>query len=87
MTTYGDNTTSRFYHLVRKDYRYTYALIDFVTGEVRTMACDRAFAPLKELYNCFESLRRNYARACFPCNLLLVNCRTGEVIAQEGGAA
>ena len=80
MTTYGDNTTNRFYHLVRKGYRYTYALIDFVTGEVRTMACDRAYLPLKDLYNRLDGLRRECEHKGEMCHLLLVDCRTGEAI-------
>lgn len=89
MTTYGDNTTNRFYHLVRKGYRYTYALIDFVTGEVRTMACDREYLPLKTLYNQLDGIRRECAHNGAPCDLLLVDCRTGEAIEQvkEGGVA
>lgn len=87
MTTYGDNTTNRFYGYVRPDYRYTYALIDQYAGDVRTSSCDKQFVPLHDLYNRFDSLRREYARDGLPCHLILVNCRTGEVIAQEGGAA
>ena len=80
MTTYGDNTTNRFYHLVRAGYRYTYALVDFVTGEVRSMACDKQFLPLKNLYGYLDGLRRECESRGAVCHLLLVNCRTGETV-------
>ena len=89
MTTYGDNTTNRFYYLVRKGYRYTFALVDFVTGEIRTQSCDRAYLPIKTLYGYLSGIRRECAHNGTPCNLLLVDCRTGETLEQvkEGGAA
>jgi len=80
MTTYGDNINNPYYHLVNPGYRYTYALIDFETGEVRTMASDRQFAPIKTLYGYFDGLRRQCKEKGDVCHLLLVNCRTGEQI-------
>lgn len=85
MTTYGDNTTNRFYHLVRKGYRYTYALVNYTTGEVYTQSCDKQFLPLHNLYNRFDGIRREFAQSGEQCHMVLVNCRTGEVLAQEGG--
>ena len=80
MTTYDDNTNNRYYRYVRPGYRYTYALIDFETGEVRTMSCDRQFAPIKALYGYLDGLRRECERKGEMCHLLLVNCRTGETV-------
>lgn len=80
MTTYGDNTTNRFHHYVRAGYRYTYALVDYITGEVRTMACDTQFAPIKALYGYLDGLRRECERKGDKCHLVLANCRTGEVV-------
>ena len=89
MTTYGDNIHNPYYHLVHPGYRYTYALVDFVTGEVRTQSCDRAYLPIKTLYGYLDGIRRECAHNNAPCDLLLVDCRTGETVAQvkEGGAA
>ena len=80
MIIYGDNTTNRFHHYVREGYRYTYALVDYITGEVRTMACDHQFAPIKALYGYLDGLRRECEGKGDKCHLVLANCRTGEVV-------
>lgn len=80
MTTYGDNVHNPYHHYVRAGYRYTYALVDFETGEVRTIASDRQFAPLKTLYGYLDGLRRECEHRGDICRLLLVNCRTGEAV-------
>lgn len=82
MTTYGDNTTNRFFQLVHAGYRYTYGLVDFITGEVRTIASDRQYIPLKTLYGHLDGQRRECERRGEPYHLLLVNCRTGESVAE-----
>lgn len=87
MTTYGDRTNNPFHHYTRAGYRYTYALVDYVTGEVRTMSCDKQFLPLKNLYGYLDGIRRECASRGEACHLVLANCRTGEVIEEikEGG--
>lgn len=82
MTTYGDNTANRFFHFVRAGYRYTYGFVDFMTGEIRTMSCDRQYAPLKTLYGYLDGRRRECERRGEPYHLLLVNCRTGEPVTE-----
>lgn len=80
MTTYGDNTNNPFYHLVRAGYRYTYALINYTTGEVRTIASDYQGVPLRELYRRYQSELRSAKAELSAIHLVLANARTGEVL-------
>ena len=80
MTTYGDNTTNRFYHLVRAGYRYTYALINYTTGEVSTMSCDHQGTALRELYGIYQRELRSAKADLSAIHLVLVNARTGEIL-------
>jgi hypothetical protein len=80
MTTYGNNVLNPYLCYVRADYRHTYALIDFETGEVRSIACDLQSAPLKTLYGYLDGLRRECEHKGAMCHLLLVNCRTGKAV-------
>lgn len=80
MTTYGDNTNNPFYHLVRAGYRYTYALINYTTGEVRTMSCDHQGTALRELYGVYQSELRSAKAELAAIHLVLANARTGEVL-------
>ena len=80
MTTYGDNTNNPFYCYVRAGYRYTYALINYTTGEVRTMSCDHQGTALRELYRIYQSELRSAKADLAAIHLVLVNARTGEVL-------
>lgn len=76
MTTY-DNRPMPIHH---PDRAYEYGLVDYVTGEVRFMACDRADIPLRHLYRAMDGLLRAARRDRQFCNLELWNNRTGETL-------
>jgi hypothetical protein len=77
MTTY----TSDYTALRRDGYAYTYALIDYITGEIRTSSCDLPTHPLRHLFQRMDGIRRECRRGGSACHLVLANCCTGEVIA------
>ena len=80
MTTYGDNINNTFHHYVRAGYRYTYALINYTTGEVRTMSCDHQGTALRELYRIYGSELRSAKADLSAIHLVLANARTGEIL-------
>lgn len=80
MTTYGDNINNPFHHYVRAGYRYTYALINYTTGEVRTMSCDHQGTALRELYRIYGSELRSAKADLSAIHLVLANARTGEIL-------
>lgn len=80
MTTYGDNTNNPFYHLVRAGYRHTYALINYTTGEVRTISSDYQGVAQRELYRRYQSELRSAKAELAAIHLVLANARTGEVL-------
>ena len=77
MTTYTPDYTA----LRRDGYAYTYALIDYITGEIRTSSCDLPTHPLRHLFQRMDGIRRECRRDGSACHLVLANCCTGEVIA------
>lgn len=66
--------------LKRDGYAFTYALVDFTTGEIRTSSCDVAQHPLKYLFRRMCGIARAQARGAWARNLVLVNCVTNAVI-------
>ena len=80
MTTYGDNTANPFYHYVRAGYRYTYALINYTTGEIRTISSDYQGVAQRELYRRYQSELRSAKAELSAIHLVLANARTGEVL-------
>ena len=80
MTTYGDNINNPFHHYVRAGYRYTYVLINYTTGEVRTMSCDHQGTALRELYRVYGSELRSAKADLSAIHLVLANARTGEIL-------
>ena len=80
MTTYGDNINNPFYYYVRADYRHTYALVNYTTGEVRTLSCDHQGTALRELYHIYGRELRAAKRELAAIHLVLVNAHTGEVL-------
>ena len=70
-----------FDRLRREGYAYTYALVDFVTGEVFTSSCDLPTYPLRHLFHKMDGIRRECRKDGSVCHLLLANCGTGEVLA------
>jgi hypothetical protein len=80
MTTYGDNTNNLFHHYVRAGYRYTYALVNYTTGEIRTMSCDHQGTALRELYRIYQGELRSAKADLSAIHLVLANARTGEIL-------
>ena len=63
-------------HLIRPEYRHTYALFVHTTGEVYTSSCDEARYPLRTLYKRLDGLRRYYP----ALQAELVHLNSGKVI-------
>jgi hypothetical protein len=66
-------------HLINPNYRHTYALFVYTTGEVYTSSCDEAAIPLRTLYRRLDGLRREW-RCDYHLHAALVNLNTGLVI-------
>ena len=66
--------------LKRDGYAFTYALVDFTTGEIRTSSCNMARYPLKFLFRRMCGIARAQARGAWARNLVLANCVTNTVI-------
>jgi hypothetical protein len=71
-----------FTTLKRDNYAFTYALVDFTTGEIRTVSCDVARYPLKHLFRRMCGIARAQARGAWARNLVLANCVTNAVIVE-----
>ena len=63
--------------LIRPEYAYTIALIDYVAGEVRTISSDEASYATRRLFHAFSGEVRAAAKQGALCNIRLVNCTTG----------
>lgn len=68
--------------LKHEGYSFTYALVDFTTGEVYTTSCDVARYPLKHLFHKMCGIARAQARGAWARNLVLANCVTNAVIVE-----
>ena len=77
MTTYA--------HLIHPEYRHTYALFNYTTGEVSTSSCDEARYPLRLLYKRLDGLRREAVREGYAYDLRLVNLLTGKTLLESKG--
>ena len=66
-------------NLINPNYRHTYALFVYTTGEVYTSSCDEAAYPLRSLYRRLDGLRREW-RCEYHLHAALVNLNTGLVI-------
>lgn len=66
-------------HLINPNYRHTYALFVYTTGEVYTSSCNEAAYPLRTLYRRLDGLRREW-RCGYHLHAALVNLNTGLVI-------
>ena len=71
MTTYA--------HLLHPEYRHTYALFVYTTGEVYTSSNNEARLPLRLLWRKLDGLRREW-RCDYHLHAALVNLNTGCVI-------
>lgn len=78
MTTYTPN-----YAALRRDgYAYTYALINYITGEIRTSSCDLPTYGLRHLYHLMDGEMRAARADGAECYLVLVNCVSGRELAE-----
>ena len=68
--------------LKRDNYAFTYALVDFTTGEIRTISCDVARYSLKYLFRRMCGIAREQARGAWSRHLVLANCVTNTVIVE-----
>lgn len=80
MTTYGDNINNPFHHYVRPGFRHTYVLVNYTTGEVRTMSCDHQGTALRELYRAYQSELRSAKAELSAIHLVLASARSGEIL-------
>ena len=63
--------------LIRSEYAYTIALINYATGEVYTSSCDKASHATRCLFHRFCGEVRAAAKQGTLCDIRLVNCTTG----------
>ena len=61
-------------------YAFTYAVVNFTTGEVYTTSCEVGAYALRVMFKRFDGLRR-YSEAH---HLVLVNCATNAVLLEVG---
>lgn len=66
-------------HLIHPEYRHTYALFVYTTGEVYTSSCDEARYPLRLLYKRLDGLRRAW-RCDHYLHAALINLNTNKVV-------
>ena len=78
MTTYTPNYTA----LRRSGYAYTYALINYITGEIRTSSCDLPRYGLRHLYRLMDGEMRAARVDGTECHLVLANCVSGAELAE-----
>lgn len=74
-------TVTAYSHLIRPEYRHTYALFVYTTGEVYTSSCDEARYPLRTLYKRLDGLRRQW-NCYLPFRAELVHLNSGRVIVE-----
>ena len=68
-----------FEHLINHNYRHTYALIIYTTGEVYTSSCDEARYPLRLLLKRLDGLLRECGSA-EKLKAQLINLNTNKII-------
>lgn len=68
--------------LIRNGYAHTYALVDFVTGEIRTTSCTVGVYALRALYKRMDGIVREAHESGQAHHLVLANCCTNKVIAE-----
>lgn len=78
MTTYTNNYTA----LRRNGYAYTYALVNYATGEVRTSSSRFPSVALRHLYRLMDGEMRAARADGVMCHLVLANCVSGEELAE-----
>lgn len=68
-------------HLIRPEYRHTYALFVRTTGEVYTSSCDEGGYSLRLLYKRLDGMRREW-NSYQPFRAELVHLNSGKVIVE-----
>lgn len=69
--------TTEYASLIRPERAYTIALINYATGEVRTVSSDQASYATHRLFRYFCGEVRTARLWGTLCNIRLVNCTTG----------
>ena len=71
----------QYAHLINPNYRHTYALFVYTTGEVYTSSCDKARYPLRTLLKRLDGLHRQWG--CYlPFRAELIHLNTGKTIVE-----
>lgn len=72
---------TEYAYLINPNYRHTYALIVYTTGEIYTNSCDEAQYSLRALYKRLDGLRRQWG--CYlPFRADLVHLNSGKIIVE-----
>lgn len=69
--------TTEYASLIHPNAAYTIALINYATGEVRTVSSDLASYATRRLFHYFCGEVRAAAKQGTLCDIRLVNCTTG----------
>ena len=72
-------------HLINPNYRYTFAVFNYATGEVYTSSCNEARYPLHRLLHRMDGQRREAVREGYAYDLRLVNLLTGKTLLESKG--
>ena len=70
----------KYASLVRPEYRHTFALIVYNTGELFISSCDLPQYPLRALYKRADGILREALRDDCFAHIELVNARTGRTV-------
>lgn len=70
--------------LINPDYAHTYGVVDYATGELCTSSCDVASYALRATLRRFYRQLRNAKAGGYECRVVLFNCRTEQVVMEEG---
>ena len=68
--------------LICNGYAYTYALVDYATGEVYTTSSRFSAYALRTLYKRMDGIVREAREDGQAHHLVLANCRTNKVLAE-----
>ena len=72
-----------FEHLINRNYRHTFAVVVYTTGEVYTSSCDLPQYPLRQLYRRLDGLRREW-KSDELLQAELINLNTGRILVKLG---
>ena len=72
-------------HLINPNYRYTFAVFNYATGEVYTSSCDLPQYALHRLLHRMDGQRREAVREGYAYDLRLINLLTGKTLLESKG--